>query len=146
MPGTISQQNEKSWEEALDLLFRSTIRVYAMVLPGMRARKWGRIVNILSTTAIEPSPLLATSSVVRAALASHAKLTAWDVAKDGVTVNSLMPAGFLTARTNQLIDDAAQRRSVDRDAIVKEKEAELPSVPFYESDRVGLRSRILSIG
>lgn len=144
MPGTISQQNEKSWEEALDLLFRSTIRVYAMVLPGMRARKWGRIVNILSTTAIEPSPLLATSSVVRAALASHAKLTAWDVAKDGVTVNSLMPAGFLTARTNQLIDDAAQRRSVDRDAIVKEKEAELPSGHFMNPIELGYVAAFLA--
>ncbi|MFA6006956.1 MAG: SDR family oxidoreductase [Candidatus Paceibacterota bacterium] len=143
-PGTISQQNEKSWEEALDLLFRSTIRVYSIVLPGMRKRRWGRIVNILSTTALEPSPLLATSSVVRAALASYAKLMAWDVVKDGITINSLMPAGFLTARTNQLIDDAARRRSVDRGVIVAEKEAELPSGHFMDPIELGYVAAFLA--
>lgn len=143
-PGTVSQQDETSWETALDLLFRSTIRVYAIVLPGMRARKWGRIVNILSTTAIEPSPALATSSVLRAALASYAKLTAWDVAKEGITVNSLMPAGFLTARTNQLIDDAAQRRGVDRAVIAAEKEAELPSGHFMDPIELGYMAAFLA--
>lgn len=144
MPGTVSQQNEQSWEEALDLLFRSTIRMYAIVLPGMRTRKWGRIINILSTTALEPSPALATSSVLRAALASYAKLTAWDVAKEGITVNSLMPAGFLTARTNQLIDDAAQRRGVDKGVIVAEKEAELPSGHFMDPIELGHTAAFLA--
>lgn len=131
-PGTVLQQDEKSWEDALDALFRSTIRVYNIVLPGMRTRKWGRIINILSTTALEPSPTLATSSVLRAALSAHAKLTAWEVAKDGITVNSLMPAGFLTARTNQLIDDEARRRAIDRMLVLAEKEAELPLGHFMD--------------
>lgn len=136
-PGTVLQQDEKSWEEALDTLFWSTVRVYDIVLPGMRARKWGRIVNILSTTALEPVPTLATSSVLRAALAAYAKLTAWEVAKDGIMVNSLMPAGFLTARTNQLIDDEARRRGVDRALVLAEKEAELPSGHFMDPIELG---------
>lgn len=137
VPGTVSQQNEKSWEASLDLLFWSTIRVYNIVLPGMRLRKWGRIINILSTTALEPSSQLATSSVLRAALASYAKLMAWDVARDGVTVNSLMPAGFLTARTDQLVDATAHRRGVDRDVVLKEIEAELPLGRFMDPIELG---------
>lgn len=136
-PRTITTLTESDWEAGLDLLFRSTLRLYALVLPGMRERTWGRIINILSTTAIEPSPALAVSSVLRAALASYAKLTAGEVAKEGVTVNSLMPNGFLTARTEELIFDQAKRENQSVEEVRKKIEATLPLGRFMDPIELG---------
>lgn len=136
-PGIVTELTESEWEAGLDLLFRSTLRLYAMVLPCMRERKWGRIINILSTTAIEPAPALAVSSVLRAGLASYAKLTAWEVAKDGVTVNSLMPGGFLTARTEELMADSAVREHTSIEEVRKKIESTLPLGRFMEPIELG---------
>lgn len=136
-PKTVIQLSESEWEEGLDLLFRSTVRLYAMVLPGMRARQWGRIINILSTTAVEPSPALAVSSVLRAALASYAKLTAGEVSREGVTVNSVMPGGFLTTRTEELMADTAARENTSVEMIQKRIEATLPLGRFMDPIELG---------
>lgn len=136
-PKKVTELTESDWESGLDLLFRSTLRLYAMVLPGMRERAWGRIINILSTTAIEPAPALAMSSVLRAGLASYAKLTAWDVARDGVTVNSLMPGGFLTARTKELMADSASREHTSIEEVRKKIKSTLPLGRFMEPIELG---------
>jgi len=136
-PGIVTQVTEEEWETGLNLLFRSTLRLYAQVLPGMRARKWGRIINILSTTAIEPAPALAASSVLRAALASYAKLTAKEVAKEGVTVNSLMPGGFLTSRTEELVVGEAQREKISVGEVRARIQASLPLGRFMDPIELG---------
>jgi 3-oxoacyl-[acyl-carrier protein] reductase len=136
-PGRAVETSEEMWEQGLDLLFRSTLRLYNLVLPGMRERKWGRIVNILSTTVVEPAPTLAVSSVLRAALASYAKLVAWDVARDGVTVNSVMPGGFRTARTEALEVDAAKRQNLPVETIRKQIETSIPIGRLLEPREMG---------
>ena len=136
-PKTVTQVSEAEWEQGLDLLFRSTIRLYNIVLPGMRERKWGRIINILSTTVVEPSTTLAVSSVLRAALASFAKLTAKDVAKEGITVNSLMPGGFLTSRTEELMLDQAKRENISNEEVRARIEKSLPLGRFMEPIELG---------
>lgn len=136
-PGTVTSVTEQEWETGLDLLFRSTLRLYAVVLPGMRERRWGRIINILSTTALEPAPALAVSSVLRAGLASYAKLTAWEVAKEGVTVNSLMPGGFLTARTEELMADSASRAHKSVEEVRTQIESTLPLGRFMDPIELG---------
>src|SRR5207248_1511367 len=110
----------------LDLLFRSTLRLYDMVLPGMKERQWGRIINILSPAAVEPVPALAISSVLRGGLVNYAKLLAKDVGRYGITVNSLMPGGFRTARTEELERDIAKRRNVPLATVQKENEVAIP--------------------
>jgi len=107
-------------------LFRSTLRLYRMVLPGMQERGWGRIINILSPAAVEPVASLAISSVLRAALANYAKLVAKEVGRHGITVNSLMPGGFRTARTDELERDTARRRNVSVQIVQRETEAAIP--------------------
>jgi 3-oxoacyl-[acyl-carrier protein] reductase len=136
-PGRATETSEIQWEKGLDLLFRSTLRLYGMALPGMRERKWGRIINILSTTAVEPAPTLAVSSVLRSALTSYAKLVSWDVAWDGVTVNSVLPGGFRTARTEALEADAAKRQKVPLEAIRKQTEAGIPIGRLLEPFELG---------
>ena len=135
--GTALELGEADWEKGLDLLFRSTLRVYRMVLPGMRERRWGRIINIFSTSVVEPIPVLAISSVLRSALASYAKLIAWEVARHGVTVNSVMPGSFRTARAEALQADAARRRNVPLATVQQEAAAAMPGGRLLEPEELG---------
>ncbi len=136
-PGKVTETSEEEWETGLDLLFRSTLRLYAQFVPAMRTRKWGRIVNILSTTVIEPVPILAVSSVLRAGLACYAKLTALEVARDGVTVNSLMPGGFITARTEELERLAAAKEGISPDAIRQRISNSIPLGRMLSTSELG---------
>ncbi len=136
-PGKVTEIQESDWQKGLDLLFWSTVRLYEMVLPGMREKKWGRIVNILSTVVVEPVSTLAVSSVLRSALASYAKLTAQEVAKDGVTVNSLMPGGYLTERTMELMKDTAKREGKSVEEVRAGIESTLPQGRFLDPKELG---------
>jgi 3-oxoacyl-[acyl-carrier protein] reductase len=143
-PGIVTDVTDEQWESGIDLLLRSTLHLYRMVLPGMRTRKWGRIVNILSTTAIEPVPTLAVSSVLRSAIAAYSKLVAVEVARDGVTVNSLMPGSLATARTESLMRDAAQREGNSLEVVRQRIEATLPMRRMLDPKELGEVVRFLA--
>lgn len=85
---TTVDADEASWEEAFALNFTAARRLATALLPGMRARRWGRIVNISGS--MEPRGLNA-AIAAKAALHLWAKGLACDVAADGVTVNTLQP-------------------------------------------------------
>lgn len=85
---TTVDADEAFWEEAFALNFTAARRLATALLPGMRARRWGRIVNISGS--MEPRGLNA-AIAAKAALHLWAKGLACDVAADGVTVNTLQP-------------------------------------------------------
>lgn len=82
------------------------------LLPGMRARGYGRIVNVISTSVKEPIAGLGVSNTVRAAVAAWAKTLSSELAADGITVNNVLPGYTRTARLDGLI--AAQSRASGR--------------------------------
>ncbi|MBL6618026.1 MAG: SDR family NAD(P)-dependent oxidoreductase, partial [Reyranella sp.] len=85
---TTVDADEAFWEEALALNFTSARRLSTALLPGMRQRRWGRIVNISGT--MEPRGLNA-AVAAKAALHLWAKGLACEVAAEGVTVNTIQP-------------------------------------------------------
>jgi 3-oxoacyl-[acyl-carrier protein] reductase len=80
----------------------SAIRFAKLVLPGMRAQGWGRIVNITSVSVKQPIEGLLLSNTVRAGLTGWAKTVSAEVAPDGVTVNNVAPGYTLTERQDEL--------------------------------------------
>jgi 3-oxoacyl-[acyl-carrier protein] reductase len=99
--GTFATTELDAYCAAFDLNCRSTIAMCQAAIPSMQARGWGRVVAISSIGAKQPIATLMASSVARAALTSFLKITAREVAADGVTVNNLCP-GF--HRTRRLVD------------------------------------------
>ena len=79
-----------------------------MILPGMKGRGWGRIVNVVSISVKEPLPNLGVSNVVRAAMAAWAKTLAMEL-PPGVTINSVLPGYTATERLHELAADAAAK-------------------------------------
>ncbi len=110
-PGPPSSTPLQAYREALDLNLLSTIAMAQEALPGMRDRRWGRIVAITSSGARQPIGFLAASSVARAGVSSFLKTLATEVAADGVTVNAAQPGLHDTDRVKSLgsVDDLAKR-------------------------------------
>jgi 3-oxoacyl-[acyl-carrier protein] reductase len=90
------------YADAFSLNALSTIAMCLEAVPEMRARKWGRVIAITSIAARQASPGLILSSTARAGLTAFLKTLAVQVARDGVTVNSLQPGFHDTDRLQQL--------------------------------------------
>jgi 3-oxoacyl-[acyl-carrier protein] reductase len=86
------------WEEAYRSLVLAPRILVEGVLGGMRERRWGRIVNVGSSSTVEPLPHLALSNVHRMATVGFLKTLASEVAGDGVTVNTVATGRFATDR------------------------------------------------
>jgi 3-oxoacyl-[acyl-carrier protein] reductase len=110
-PGTAAATSLEAYRNALDLNALSTIVMCQRAVAEMRERRWGRIVAITSAGARSPITTLAASSTARAAVTSFLKVLANEVAKDGVTVNSVQPGVHATDRIKHIgpIEEIAKR-------------------------------------
>ncbi len=97
------------------------------VIPGMKAARYGRIVNIISTSVKQPIPGLGVSNTVRAAVASWAKTLAGEVARFGITVNNILPGMTRTGRLDYVIRSRAERAGRTVEDITREMIAEIPA-------------------
>jgi 3-oxoacyl-[acyl-carrier protein] reductase len=86
------------WELAYRSLVLAPRTLVEAALPGMRGRHWGRIVNVGSSSVVEPIPNLALSNAHRMATVGFLKTLAAEVADDGVTVNTVATGRFATDR------------------------------------------------
>jgi 3-oxoacyl-[acyl-carrier protein] reductase len=86
------------WQAAYNSLVLAPRVLVEKVLPGMQARRWGRIVNVGSSSTLQPIPELNLSNVHRAAAVSFFKTLAGEVAPDGITVNTVATGMFATER------------------------------------------------
>ncbi|OBV11399.1 SDR family oxidoreductase [Erythrobacter dokdonensis] len=117
-PGGAAGTTPEQFAAVMDRMFNAQLTLAQGFLPQMRARGFGRILAVASTSLVTPIPGLVLSNAVRAMLASWMKTLAAEVAADGVTVNLLLPGQIATDRLESLhaamaagsgIDAAAQR-------------------------------------
>jgi 3-oxoacyl-[acyl-carrier protein] reductase len=123
------------WEAAYRDLVLAPIGLVQLVLPGMRARRWGRIVNVVSTTVREPAPALILSNSHRSATVAAFKTIARHVAADGVTLNSVLPGRFATERMVEL--------SGSREAAEDAAAAEVPAGRLGEVEEIAAAAAFL---
>lgn len=116
--------SDEQWQAGFDSTLLNIIRLVRLVAPGMTAKGWGRIVHITSWVAVEPHPLLATSSTLRAGVNSLTRLQATELAAHGVTVNSVLPGHTLTERQIHLAEIRSQKEGISvQDALQRQAEA-----------------------
>jgi 3-oxoacyl-[acyl-carrier protein] reductase len=102
------------WQEAYRTLVLAPLELIGAVGPGMRERGWGRIVNIGSWTAREPSPILALSNSHRSAALAAFKTLARALAGSGVTVNSVLPGRIATDRLYETVGSRDRAEELGR--------------------------------
>ncbi len=112
-PGGPLDNSLAEWEEAYRSLVLGVRVLIEGVLPGMRARGWGRIVNVGSNSTVEPIPSLAISNSLRQAAIGFLKTLSREVAADGITVNTVVTGKFATDR---LAENEGSMENAERSA------------------------------
>lgn len=125
-PGYFGEFDDDQWQHAVDLLLLSSVRLIRGVLPGMRACRWGRIINSTSVAVKQPIGNLLLSNAVRTAVIGLAKSLSNEVAAEGITVNNLLPGSIYTDRVIQNTEATAKRTGQPVEEIRRAAEAQIP--------------------
>ncbi|MEP6788625.1 MAG: SDR family oxidoreductase [Acidobacteriota bacterium] len=124
--GRFDALSREQWDASHRLLLTSVLDLTRLVLPGMKERGWGRLLNITSIASKQPVDNLILSNSLRAAVTGFAKTLANEVAADGVTVNNILPGYTRTERVEQLADAIAKKEGVTPDEVTERWEDEIP--------------------
>lgn len=114
------------WRAQFEAMVLSAMRIVHRLLPPMRARGFGRIIAVASTSIREPIPGLTASNALRSALAGWMKTLAGEVAAEGVTVNMLLPGRLATDRTLGFDRMDAEAEGVSIETIAARSQVEIP--------------------
>jgi 3-oxoacyl-[acyl-carrier protein] reductase len=123
---TFAEADLEMYRKAFELNALSAIRLAQLVVPGMRQRRWGRIVNITSISVKQPIMGLLLSNTVRAGLTGWAKTLSAEIAADNVTVNSVAPGYTMTERQDELIEAKAKATGKTKEELMEMRAAEIP--------------------
>ncbi len=113
--------------KAFDSLLLTPHTLAQLLVPGMKAANYGRIINIASTSVKQPIPNLGLSNAVRAAVANWAKTLSLELASSGITVNNVLPGYTDTARLGELFSAKAVKTGRGQDDIRAETIASIPA-------------------
>jgi len=125
-PGRFESLDAAMWQKATELTLFAPVEFARRVLPGMRERRWGRILNVTSIAVKQPVDNLMLSNSLRAAVTGWARTLANEVAAQGITVNNLMPGYTRTERVEELADVTAKREGITPAQATARWEREIP--------------------
>jgi 3-oxoacyl-[acyl-carrier protein] reductase len=135
-PGPIIEAETDSFLEGFrNHLICNQILVQAL-MPGMKTEKYGRIINIISTSVKQPIPGLGVSNTIRGAVASWAKTLAGELAPFNITVNNVLPGYTATQRLQSLIETKASKSGKSIQEIEDDMKAVIPSGRFAEASEI----------
>ncbi len=108
-----------------------------LLVPGMKAGGFGRIINIVSVSVKEPINGLGISNLVRAAVANWAKTLANEIAGFGITINNVLPGFTNTARLEGMLDKQSSEQNISKEDIIKRTAAAIPAGRIGEPSEFG---------
>jgi len=111
-PKPVADFDDDFWERTLYLNLTVPYKLSKAVLPGMRARKWGRIVNVASINGKMPSFHGAAYAASKHGLLGLTRTLALEVAREGITVNAICPGPVHTAMNDKRLEYDAKRRGI----------------------------------
>lgn len=131
-PGGALEVSDETWSAQFTTMFLSAVRLARIAVPGMRERRYGRIIAIVSSGVIAPIANLVVSNALRLAIVGWAKTLAAEVAAAGVTVNCLAPGRIATDRTSELDSLRAQRERLSLDEVQRQSRSSIPTARYGE--------------
>ena len=124
--GPFERHDDNAWRSAIALNLESVIALIRGVLPGMKERSWGRVINITSIAVKQPVDNLILSNSVRAAVTGMARTLANEVAQHGITVNNVLPGYTRTERVEELAEFTAKQTGTSVDEAIAVWERQIP--------------------
>ena len=125
-------QDAALWLAQFQAMVLSVVKIADRVVPGMRERGWGRVVTSASSGVVAPIPNLAVSNALRMSLLGWSKTLAREVARDGVTVNVVVPGRIATGRIRFLDEARARRENRSVEEVAAESTASIPAGRYGE--------------
>lgn len=136
-PTPAAGQDPALWASSFQSMVLSVIAVTDRVLPGMRQRKWGRVITSTSSGVVAPIPNLGISNALRLSLVGWSKTLAREVGKDGVTANIVLPGRIATPRIRFLDEKKAEREGRAVAEVSAESTASIPLGRYGEPREYG---------
>ncbi|HEX7808929.1 MAG TPA: SDR family oxidoreductase, partial [Thermoanaerobaculia bacterium] len=133
---TFMKLTEEQWSSGIDSTLMNVVRLCKLVIPGMQERKWGRILHLTSFVAKQPVELLTVSSTLRAGISGLTKTLADQVARDGITVNAILPGHFMTDRQKHLSEIRAKDQGITPEEYLRKSEAVIPMGRFGRTEEL----------
>jgi 3-oxoacyl-[acyl-carrier protein] reductase len=133
-PSPAAGQPVEVWRKQFEAMILSVIATTDRILPGMKARGWGRIVTCTSMSVVAPIAGLGMSNTLRPALVGWSKTLAGEVAQYGITLNILAPGRIDTDRVKSIDAAKAQRESRSTDDVAAESRAAIPARRYGRAD------------
>ncbi|NIE81496.1 SDR family oxidoreductase [Asaia sp. As-1742] len=132
------------WEAQARAMLLPVMTMTDAFLPNMRANGFGRLIMVSSTSVVEPIPGLVLSNALRAALANWGRTLAREVARDGVTVNTLMPGRFDTARVQKLNQSRANTEGGSAEDVRRQDLETIPAGRYGTPEEFGAVAAFLA--
>jgi len=129
--------SDESWLSGVESTLMNVVRLSRMVIPGMRERRWGRIIHLTSLVAKQPIDELTISSTLRAGLSGLTKTMANQAGPHNITVNAILTGFILTDRQYALADVRAQEQGITHEEYFAGQAAEVPLRRIGEPRELG---------
>ena len=136
-PTQASGQDTSTWETHFHSMVVSVIKITDRVLPGMRERRWGRIITSTSSGVIAPIPNLGISNALRMSLVGWSKTLAREVGSAGITSNIVLPGRIATARIRFLDEQKAKRENRSVESVSLDSTSSIPLGRYGEPAEYG---------
>ena len=125
-PGDLFSLSDEEWGRIFEKKLNGFARCMKYVIPPMRERKWGRIINVTGTAGRQPQPTAVATGMNNAAILNLTKAMANDLAKDGILLNAVVPTSTLTERHQENIRKAAATSGKSEEDVLKERTKSFP--------------------
>ncbi|MCF6270766.1 MAG: SDR family oxidoreductase [Melioribacteraceae bacterium] len=135
-PGTFDDLNDLNWQDAMDQVLLSAVRMTREVIDGMKVKNWGRIINITSLSVKQPVDNLMLSNSLRGAVTGFAKTLSNDVGKYNITVNNVAPGYTLTSRLYELALAKEKNTGVSHEEVLAEMAMSVPMKRLASADEI----------
>lgn len=136
-PGSVETPDMETWRTQFDIMVVRLIEITNLCLPGMREKKWGRVLSIASSSIIQPITVLGISNTIRSALVGWSKSLSNDVAVEGITVNILAPGRIETERVLQIDTLAAEKQGISFEEVQTASKKTIPTGRYGTVEEFG---------
>ncbi|HEV7905906.1 MAG TPA: SDR family oxidoreductase, partial [Pyrinomonadaceae bacterium] len=141
---TFEQADLEMYRSAFELNALSAICLAQLVVPAMRAARWGRVINVTSISVKQPIEGLLLSNTVRAGLTGWAKTLSTEVAAEGVTVNNIAPGYTLTERQEELAAARAGTSGKTKEELIEMWASQVPMRRLATAEEIAAAIAVLA--
>ena len=142
--GGASGRPLEEWRSRFEDMVLSVIALADALVPGMRQRRWGRVLTVVSQGVIQPIPVLGISNALRSSLVAWSKTLASEVAADGVTANVIVPGRIDTERVRLTDEAVAAREKISPEEARRKSWATIPMGRYGTVEEIGAMAAFLA--